>query len=57
MHKERVAEHFIKLNNGINMPMLGYGTLQITNDKLCEQCIYAVSYKHLDVYKRQSLNM
>lgn len=22
MHKERVAEHFIKLNNGINMPML-----------------------------------
>ncbi|WP_196000434.1 aldo/keto reductase [Clostridium sp. 1001271B_151109_B4] len=40
MHKERVAEHFIKLNNGINMPMLGYGTLQITNDKLCEQYIY-----------------
>lgn len=40
MHKERVAEHFIKLNNGINMPMLGYGTLQITNDQLCEQCIY-----------------
>lgn len=39
MHKERVAEHFIKLNNGINMPMLGYGTLQITNDQLCEQCI------------------
>ena len=40
MHKEKVAEHFIKLNNGINMPILGYGTLQITNDQLCEQCIY-----------------
>ena len=40
MHKGKVAEHFIKLNNGINMPILGYGTLQITNDQLCEQCIY-----------------
>lgn len=34
------TEHFIKLNNGISMPMLGYGTLQITDDELCEKCIY-----------------
>lgn len=34
------TEHLIKLNNGISMIMLGYGTLSITDDGLCEKCIY-----------------
>lgn len=40
LQEERETEHFIKLNNGISMPMLGYGTLQIIDDTLCEKCIY-----------------
>lgn len=61
MHKEIVAEkqlqdvekaeHIIKLNNGINMPMIGYGTLQITDAALCEKCIYEairVGYRMFD---------
>jgi len=29
----------IKLNNGIEMPMLGFGTFQITDSKQCEQSV------------------
>lgn len=29
---------FIKLNNGIEMPMLGYGVYQVTHDE-CERCV------------------
>lgn len=32
-------EHVI-LNNGEELPLLGYGTFQITDRKLCRQCIY-----------------
>ena len=27
----------ITLNNGVNMPLLGFGVFQITNEKECEQ--------------------
>lgn len=30
----------IILNNGIEMPLLGYGTFQIFERELCRQCIY-----------------
>lgn len=29
----------IKLNNGLEMPILGYGVFQITDPELCEQCV------------------
>lgn len=29
---------FVTLNNGIKMPMLGYGVYQVTNDE-CERCV------------------
>lgn len=28
------------LNNGIEMPILGFGVYQITDAKECEQCVY-----------------
>lgn len=31
-------EHII-LNNGLEMPILGYGVFQITDQELCEQCV------------------
>ena len=53
----------VKLNNGIEMPILGFGVYQIEDQALCEQCVYdaieagyrsidtaaayAVSYTHL----------
>ena len=62
----------IKLNNGVEMPILGFGVFQITDPQECEQSVIdainvgyrlldtaasymneAVSYTHLDVYKRQ----
>ncbi len=31
---------YIKLNNGVEMPVLGFGVYQIENLTLCEQCVY-----------------
>ncbi len=31
----------IKLNNGVEMPMLGFGTFQITEPQQCEKCVIA----------------
>jgi diketogulonate reductase-like aldo/keto reductase len=30
---------FIELNNGIKMPILGYGVFQITDQEECERCV------------------
>ena len=30
----------VKLNNGIEMPILGFGVYQIEDQALCEQCVY-----------------
>lgn len=41
----------IKLNNGVEMPVLGFGVYQIEDRSLCEQCVYeAVSagYRSVD---------
>ncbi len=35
-----MIEKEITLNNGNKMPMQGFGTLQITDEKLCEQYVY-----------------
>ncbi len=29
----------ISLHNGVEMPVMGYGTFQITDPALCEQCV------------------
>lgn len=41
---------FVTLNNGIKMPMLGYGVYQVTNDE-CERCVrdaIDVGYRSID---------
>ena len=41
---------FVTLNNGIKMPMLGYGVYQVTNDE-CERCVrdaIDVGYRAID---------
>lgn len=30
----------VKLNNGVEMPVLGFGVYQIEDEKICEQCVY-----------------
>jgi len=30
----------VELNNGVKMPILGFGVYQITDPELCEQCVY-----------------
>ncbi|MCL6586299.1 MAG: aldo/keto reductase [Anoxybacillus sp.] len=30
----------VVLNNGVKMPILGFGVFQITDPELCEQCVY-----------------
>ena len=39
------------LNNGVEMPILGFGTYQITDADLCEQCVYdalMIGYRLID---------
>lgn len=41
----------IKLNNGIEMPILGFGVFQITDPKECEQCVIdaiSIGYRSID---------
>lgn len=41
---------YVTLNNGIKMPMLGYGVYQVTNDE-CERCVrdaLDVGYRSID---------
>ena len=40
----------ITLNNGIQMPILGYGVYQVTPDE-CERCVLdalVIGYRHID---------
>ena len=39
-NKEKVIMQKVKLNNGIEMPILGFGVYQIEDQALCEQCVY-----------------
>lgn len=41
---------FVTLNNGIKMPVLGYGVYQVTNEE-CEKCVLdaiSVGYRSID---------
>lgn len=41
---------YVTLNNGIKMPVLGYGVYQVTNEE-CERCVLDaidVGYRHID---------
>ena len=41
----------IALNNGVQMPMTGYGTFQITDAAQCEQCVgkaLEIGYRLID---------
>lgn len=41
---------YVTLNNGIKMPMLGYGVYQVTNNE-CESCVrdaLDVGYRSID---------
>lgn len=46
-----MAKYKVVLNNGVEMPVLGYGTLRITDPIQCEQCVYEaikVGYRLID---------
>ena len=35
---EEIATEYVTLNNGVKMPILGYGVYQVTKDE-CERCV------------------
>ncbi len=42
---------FVELNNGVRMPILGYGTFQITDEQECERCVLdaiEIGYRLID---------
>ena len=43
---------YVTLNNGVKMPILGFGVFQIDDMKECEEAVYN-ALKAGDVYKRQ----
>ena len=50
-NKEKVIMQKVKLNNGIEMPILGFGVYQIEDQVLCEQCVYdaiEAGYRSID---------
>lgn len=41
----------VLLNNGVEMPILGFGVFQVTDEKECEQCVYdaiMAGYRSID---------
>lgn len=42
---------FLTLNNGVNMPILGFGVYQIHDPEECERCVFdaiSVGYRSID---------
>ena len=37
-NKEDTTMEYISLNNGVKMPILGYGVYQVTKEE-CERCV------------------
>ena len=37
-HEGGISMEFVKLNNDVSMPILGYGTFQITDEKSVKMC-------------------
>ena len=47
-NKEDTTMEYISLNNGVKMPILGYGVYQVTKEE-CERCVLdalKVGYPH-----------
>ena len=50
VEKERQKMEYTTLNNGIKMPIIGYGVYQVTKDE-CERCVLdalKAGYRSLD---------
>lgn len=48
--KEEEKMEYVMLNNGVKMPILGYGVYQVTKDE-CERCVLdalKVGYRAID---------
>ena len=48
---EREVKKFVKLRNGVPMPLTGYGVFQISDEAQCEQCVgdaVAAGYRMID---------
>src|SRR5579859_6519145 len=48
---EKSAIPSVTLNNGVSMPLLGFGVFQVTDLAVCEQAVYdaiGMSYRLLD---------
>src|SRR5699024_10206508 len=51
LKKEVIKMEFVKLNNGVEMPVLGFGVFQVTDPKVCEQAVLdaiSVGYRSID---------
>jgi len=47
---------YVTLNNGIKMPVLGYGVYQVTNEE-CERCVlYAIGVGYRSIDTAQAYN-
>ena len=49
-NKEDTTMEYISLNNGVKMPILGYGVYQVTKEE-CERCVLdalKVGYRAID---------
>lgn len=48
--KEELQMEYVTLNNGVKMPLLGYGVYQVTKEE-CERCVLdvlKVGYRAID---------
>lgn len=44
----------VELNNGVKMPLLGFGVFQITDQRVCEQSVLSAlqtGYRMIGTYK------
>lgn len=49
-NEEDIKMEYVTLNNGVKMPVLGYGVYQVTQEE-CERCVLdalQVGYRSLD---------
>ena len=48
---------YVKLNNGVEMPILGYGVYQVSPNE-CERCVsdaIGVGYRSIDTAQRMAM--
>lgn len=49
--EKRKIMKYVKLNNGVEMPLLGFGVYQISDPEVCEQAVYdalMAGYRSID---------